>query len=137
MALTPSDIRNVQFTTTRMKSGYDMDEVDSFLDLVEGELGVLISQTQAARDSEAVLRAQCDQLIGRVGELERRLGEATSTAVSRPLLPPQTGGGSPGSDAARQAADQIISAARAEAASIRARLVADLRAGIAVVEGSG
>lgn len=136
MALTPADVRNVQFTTTRMKSGYDMDEVDSFLDLVEAELGVLISQGQAARDSEAVLRAQCDQLLGRVGELERRLGEATSTALSRPLLPPP-GDVSPGSDAARQAADQIVSAARAEAASIRARLVADLRAGIAVVEGSG
>lgn len=137
MALTPADVRSVQFTTTRMKSGYDMDEVDAFLDQVEAELGVLISQTQAARDSEAVLRAQCDQLLGRVSELERRLGEATSTVMARPLVMPSQGEAGQGSQAARQAADQIVSAARAEAASIRARLVADLRAGIAVVEGSG
>ena len=137
MALTPADIRSVQFSTTRMKSGYDMDEVDAFLDKVEAELGALISQTQAARDSEAVLRAQCDQLVGRVSELERRLTEASSMNVARPVLAPVSTDGGQGSDSARHAADQIVSAARAEAASIRARLVADLRAGIAAVEGLG
>lgn len=138
MALTPADIRSVQFSTTRMKSGYEMDEVDAFLDQVEAELGALISQAQAARDSEAVLRAQCDQLVGRIGELERRLSEASSASVTRGYVAPAvTIDASQGSDAARQAADQIVSAARAEAASIRARLVADLRAGIAAVEGLG
>jgi DivIVA domain-containing protein len=138
MALTPADVRSVQFSTTRMKSGYEMDEVDAFLDQVESELGALISQTQAARDSEAVLRAQCDQLVGRIGELERRLSETATNSVARGYVaPPVTIDASQGSDAARQAADQIVSAARAEAASIRARLVADLRAGIASVEGLG
>jgi cell division septum initiation protein DivIVA len=120
-----------------MKSGYDMDEVDAFLDRVEAELGALISQTQAARDSEAVLRAQCDQLVGRVSELERRLAEASSMSAARPVLAPVSAEIGQGSDSARHAADQIVSAARAEAASIRARLVADLRAGIAAVEGLG
>lgn len=137
MALTPADVRSVQFSTTRMKSGYDMDEVDAFLDRVETELGALISQTQAARDSEAVLRAQCDQLVGRVSELERRLAEASSMGAARPDLSPVSTDIGQGSDSARHAADQIVSAARAEAASIRARLVADLRAGIASVEGLG
>jgi DivIVA domain-containing protein len=137
MALTPADVRSVQFSTTRMKSGYDMDEVDAFLDRVEAELGALISQAQAARDSEAVLRAQCDQLVGRVSELERRLAEASSMSAARPVLAPVSAEIGQGSDSARHAADQIVSAARAEAASIRARLVADLRAGIAAVEGLG
>ncbi len=137
MAMTPADIRSVQFSTTRMRSGYEMDEVDAFLDRVEAELGALIGQAQAARDSEAVLRSQCDQLAGRVNELERRLAEAAAAPQARPAIAPVTVDISRGSEAARQAADQILSAARAEAASIRARLVADLRAGIAAVEGLG
>ncbi|MFM8894519.1 MAG: DivIVA domain-containing protein [Actinomycetales bacterium] len=137
MALTPADIRSVQFSTTRLKTGYEMDEVDAFLDRIETELGTLISQTQAARDGEAVLRAQCDQLVGRVSELERRLSEAATMAAPRSVPTPITIDTGQGSDAARQAADQIVSAARAEAASIRARVIADLRAGIAAVEGLG
>lgn len=137
MAMTPADIRSVQFSTTRMRSGYEMDEVDAFLDRVEAELGALIGQAQAARDSEAVLRSQCDQLAGRVNELERRLTEAAAAPQARPAIAPVTVDISQGSDAARQVADQILSAARAEAAGIRARLVADLRAGIAAVEGLG
>ena len=40
MALTPEDVRNKQFSTAKRK-GYEMDEVDSFLDQVEIELGTL------------------------------------------------------------------------------------------------
>ena len=40
MALTPEDVRNKQFSTAKRK-GYEMDEVDSFLDQVELELGTL------------------------------------------------------------------------------------------------
>ncbi len=32
MALTPQDVANKQFTTVRFKEGYDLDEVDNFLD---------------------------------------------------------------------------------------------------------
>jgi DivIVA domain-containing protein len=35
MALTPEDVRNKQFTTVRFKEGYDLDEVDNFLDEIE------------------------------------------------------------------------------------------------------
>jgi len=34
MALTPEDVRNKQFSTVRLKEGYDEDEVDEFLDRV-------------------------------------------------------------------------------------------------------
>ena len=36
MPLTPADVRNKQFSTTRLRPGYDEEEVDAFLDeLVE------------------------------------------------------------------------------------------------------
>jgi DivIVA domain-containing protein len=38
MALTPEDVRNKQFTTVRFKEGYDLDEVDNFLDAIEDAL---------------------------------------------------------------------------------------------------
>ncbi|MEU3505795.1 DivIVA domain-containing protein, partial [Streptomyces hundungensis] len=31
MPLTPEDVRNKQFTTVRLREGYDEDEVDAFL----------------------------------------------------------------------------------------------------------
>ena len=35
MPLTPADVRNKQFSTTRLRPGYDEEEVDAFLDEVE------------------------------------------------------------------------------------------------------
>jgi len=35
MALTPEDVRNKQFATVRLREGYDLDEVDGFLDQIE------------------------------------------------------------------------------------------------------
>ncbi|MBU6244418.1 MAG: DivIVA domain-containing protein [Actinomycetales bacterium] len=134
MTLTPADVRGVQFSTTKMKTGYDMDEVDAFLDVVEADLGQLVTQAQAARDSEAVLRAQCEQLLTRVSELERRLNEARSQVTSAQLAALPGAGVDVSIASAQQSAAEIISAARAEAAGIRSRLAADLRAGIAAVE---
>lgn len=42
MPLTPEDVRNKQFTTVRLREGYDEDEVDAFLDEVEAELTRLL-----------------------------------------------------------------------------------------------
>ena len=38
MPLTAEDVRNKRFTTVRLREGYDMSEVDQFLDEVEAEL---------------------------------------------------------------------------------------------------
>jgi DivIVA domain-containing protein len=38
MPLTPEDVSNKRFTTVRLREGYDMTEVDQFLDEVEAEL---------------------------------------------------------------------------------------------------
>ena len=44
MPLTPEDVANKQFTSTRLKPGYDETEVDEFLDEVEAELVRLTSE---------------------------------------------------------------------------------------------
>lgn len=144
MTLTPGDVRAVQFATTRMKTGYDMDEVDAFLDVVESDIAQLTTESQTARDGEAVLRVQCEQLLTRISELERRLNDGGGRVmlveqVSRAgeaMVPASAlqGDASAVLAIAQQTASEIVSAARAEAAGIRARLAADLRAGIAAVE---
>src|ERR1700740_2913180 len=57
MPLTPADVRNKQFSTTRLRPGYDEEEVDAFLDEVEAELDRLIQENEELRSKLAeVLR---------------------------------------------------------------------------------
>ncbi|MUL40830.1 DivIVA domain-containing protein [Streptomonospora sp. PA3] len=49
MPLTPADVRNKQFSTTRLRPGYDEEEVDAFLDEVETELDRLIQENEELR----------------------------------------------------------------------------------------
>jgi DivIVA domain-containing protein len=60
------EARDVTFRTTRLRAGYDMAEVDAFLDRVEKTLADLTRNLADARDSQTVLRAQCDQLRTRM-----------------------------------------------------------------------
>ncbi len=53
MPLTPADVRNKQFTTTRLRPGYDEEEVDGFLDEVETELDRLIQENEELRSKLA------------------------------------------------------------------------------------
>jgi DivIVA domain-containing protein len=49
MPLTPEDVHNKQFTTVRLREGYDEEEVDAFLDEVEGELTRLLRENEELR----------------------------------------------------------------------------------------
>src|ERR1700690_407026 len=49
MPLPPADVRNKQFSTTRLRPGYDEEEVDAFLDEVEAELDRLIQENEELR----------------------------------------------------------------------------------------
>ena len=49
MAVTPEDVRNKQFTTSRFKEGYDLDEVDDFLDEIEESLSALTKEVADLR----------------------------------------------------------------------------------------
>ncbi len=49
MPLTPEDVSNKRFTPVRLREGYDMGEVDSFLDEVEAELIRLTQENEQLR----------------------------------------------------------------------------------------
>jgi DivIVA domain-containing protein len=49
MPLTPEDVSNKRFTPVRLREGYDMGEVDQFLDEVEAELARLTAENDELR----------------------------------------------------------------------------------------
>jgi DivIVA domain-containing protein len=53
MPLTPADVRNKQFSTTRLRPGYDEEEVDAFLDEIEAELDRLVQENEDLRSKLA------------------------------------------------------------------------------------
>lgn len=74
MPLTPADVHNVAFSKPPIgKRGYNEDEVDAFLDLVEQELSRLIEENADLRQ--------------RVGELDQELAEAKSSRPAGQQLP--------------------------------------------------
>jgi len=60
MALTPEDVRNKQFTTVRFKEGYELEEVDSFLDEIEVTLTAV---TREADDLRASAKGEVPESI--------------------------------------------------------------------------
>lgn len=66
--LSADDVRAVTFATTRIRAGYDMDEVDAFLDQVERTIAQLTKALATARDHETIQRAQLERLQQRIAE---------------------------------------------------------------------
>ncbi len=100
--MTPDEVRAVRFTTTRMRVGYEMAEVDDFLDAVDGTITALMAEAARARDGEAVLRTQLEQVQRRVEYLEGH-PEFRGDAASVMRI-------------AQATANEIIARARAESA---------------------
>src|SRR5262249_6343265 len=71
MPLTPADVRNKQFSTTRLRPGYDEEEVDAFLDEVEVELDRLIQENE--------------ELRAKLAECMRGGGKTAASALNSPL----------------------------------------------------
>ena len=83
MPLTPADVRNKQFSTTRLRPGYDEEEVDAFLDEVEGELDRLIQENEELRAKLAeVLRGGA-----KPGALSSPLSDQTKMDLMAPEPP--------------------------------------------------
>lgn len=75
MPLTPADVHNVAFSKPPIgKRGYNEDEVDAFLDLVEAELARLIGENDDLRDQVA-------QVEQRLGDAEADLEDARSQSA--------------------------------------------------------
>lgn len=80
MSLTPADVHNVAFSKPPIgKRGYNEDEVDAFLDLVEVELSRLIEENND-------LRQQIDQLDG---QLESARADLDDARMHPPVGAPQ------------------------------------------------
>ncbi|GGO81763.1 DivIVA domain-containing protein [Wenjunlia tyrosinilytica] len=105
MPLTPEDVRNKQFTTVRLREGYDEDEVDAFLDEVEAELTRLLRENEDLRAKLAAATraaAQNQQQQMRKPEPQDRPNGPVPAAISGPqpvppqhMGPPQLPGGAP------------------------------------------
>src|SRR5919204_2686141 len=76
MSLTPADVHNVAFSKPPIgKRGYNEDEVDAFLDLVEAELARLVEEN-------GDLRSQVEQLESQLQSAQVDLDDARSQASS-------------------------------------------------------
>src|SRR5215831_17181653 len=61
MPLTPADVHNVAFSKPPIgKRGYNEDEVDAFLDLIEAELARLLEENNELRQQVEQLDQQLD-----------------------------------------------------------------------------
>ena len=58
MPLTPEDVSNKRFTPVRLREGYDMGEVDQFLDEVEAELARLTKENDDLRSKLAAAQVR-------------------------------------------------------------------------------
>ena len=75
MPLTPEDVRNKRFTPVRLREGYDMGEVDQFLDEVEAELERLTREN--------------DDLRGKLTAAQSSPPPAVSLPAQAPIEPPK------------------------------------------------
>ncbi|OIV38155.1 cell division protein DivIVA [Mangrovactinospora gilvigrisea] len=91
MPLTPEDVRNKQFTTVRLREGYDEDEVDAFLDEVEAELTRLLRENEDLRAKLAAATRAAAQNQG--GAPQMRKGPEPQD--QRPGLPAAISGPQP------------------------------------------
>jgi DivIVA domain-containing protein len=123
MPLTPEDVRNKRFTPVRFREGYDMGEVDDFLEEVEAELARLGGDGEvpakpategAGATAEAVTGAPSPPpaASGKAGGAATDVAEAAGAAAR--LL-----------ELATRNADQLVEEARTEAERIVAEAERD------------
>lgn len=84
MDVSASDIREVRFGTTRVKAGYDISEVDQFLDRVEKAIAAYAESYQRAQDEADALRSQVQQVQNRLESTQSELDEVRNQASSTP-----------------------------------------------------
>ena len=82
MDLSASDVRAVRFGTTRLRTGYNMAEVDAFLDTVEQAIATYSSESVRLADEADALRSQVQQLQGRLETMQVELSQAREQATA-------------------------------------------------------
>jgi DivIVA domain-containing protein len=132
MALTPEDVRNKQFTTVRFKEGYDLDEVDNFLDEIEESLSAV---TREAEDLRATAKGEVPESIRdeirSLGDENARLkseldqaAKALEDSDARVVVSSDSGA----SDAALKDSQSRVNELEAQLSSAREELTASLAA---------
>ena len=118
MTLSAQDVRDARFGTTRIRAGYNMTEVDAFLDQVEDTIAHTLSEGQRLGDEVEALRSQVQQLQGRLAAAQREPQKAQSTPAAPPdeghaaVISPTDGGASAATvqnlDGASTAANVVV-----------------------------
>lgn len=144
MPLTPQDVRDKLFTSTRFAKGYDEDEVDAFLDQVEAELTRLTGENEDLKQQLAAAQAELARRPGTgsdAGGVSPARDAGVETTAAERSSAPAAGGYSPAAGEmeemlrrtlllAQRTADEAVAEARAEAA----RIVADAQGRAAASE---
>jgi len=81
MALTPEDVVNKRFQSTKFREGYDQDEVDDFLDEIVVELRRLTQENDELRQRLVAADA-------RIAELQRGASAAPAMPAPAPMVAP-------------------------------------------------
>ncbi len=92
MPLTPADVHNVAFSKPPIgKRGYNEDEVDAFLDLVEAELARLIEENEDLREQVSALEQRLGNAQADLEDARSRpqaMGAPPTQQIQRPVEPP-------------------------------------------------
>ncbi len=131
MPLTPEDVHKKTFTPVRLREGYDMGEVDQFLDEVEVELTRLEAENEDLRSklAAATSSVSAQPMAGEAPSAKPATGEESqaepaSSAAEGPVLPavrtvPEASGAAARLlEIAAQNADQLVSEAHDDADKI-------------------
>ncbi|MBA2445770.1 MAG: DivIVA domain-containing protein [Nocardioidaceae bacterium] len=123
MPLTPEDVRKKTFTPVRLREGYDMGEVDQFLDEVEVELTRLHEDNEDLRSRLAAATSGAPGPVAAAKKQAKSEPEAAPTTTG-PALPAVSTVAQASGAAARlleiaaQNADQLVSEAHDDADKI-------------------
>jgi len=90
--LSANDVREVRFGTTRIRAGYDISEVDEFLDRVEKSIAEYTDNYRRVQDEAEALRSQVQQIQGRLEAIQAEQAERDELeeARSQPMDPDST-----------------------------------------------
>jgi DivIVA domain-containing protein len=129
MPLSPEDVQNKEFTTVRLREGYDMQEVDEFLDEVEAELTRMHRENDELREKLAAVTRGGGMVSAAVTPVAPpRQAEAPAPAPARepapasaavasaaPSGPPPTEAAAKVLALAQKTADELVADAKLEA----------------------
>ncbi len=132
MPLTPDDVHKRTFTPVRLREGYDMGEVDQFLDEVEQELirlhkenDELQAQLAAPASAATPQPAEATAASTAAGSIPDKMAPAGSALESEPAIPPARPAGTTVPEASSAAArlleiatnnaDQLVNEAQNDA----------------------